>query len=187
VAWLTKLGAGKTAPITLVGHSMGSLIALEAAARLKQVRHLVMVGTAIPMPVAPTLLDAARDNEPQAMALINRWLHSPRALRGAVGGHGLWLPAINLRIMERQPRGVLHNDLAACNAYRNGPAALSQIDCPVTIIAGTADRMTSVKAARRLAAQIQNAQLIELENVGHALMAEAPVAVCTAIAAALSL
>lgn len=188
VALLTKLDAGGTPPITLAGHSMGSLIALEAAAQLPgQVRHLVMVGTSIPMPVAPILLDAARDNEPQAMALINRWSHSPRALRGAVGGHGLWLPAINLRIMERQPPGVLYNDLTASNIYQRGLEAAAQLTCPITIVAGTADRMTSVKAARKLVATLPQAQLIELENVGHALMAEAPAAVGTAIAGALNL
>ena len=43
----------------LVGHSWGSLIALEAAARLKErVTHLALVGTAFPMKVSPALLDA---------------------------------------------------------------------------------------------------------------------------------
>ena len=190
VALLEKVGAGETAqmtPITLVGHSMGSLIALEAATRLpRQVRHLVMVGTAIPMPVAPFLLDAARDDEPKAMALINHWSHSPTAWRGGNrgGGHGLWLPAINLRIMERQKPGVLFNNLAACNAYQHGIEAAAQLICPVTIIAGTADRMTPVKAAHALATQLPRARRVELVGVGHALMAEAPVAVGAAIAGA---
>jgi pimeloyl-ACP methyl ester carboxylesterase len=117
------------------------------------------------------------------MALINRWSHSPRAFQGAVGGHGLWLPALNLRIMERQPAGTLFNDLSACNGYRQGKAAAEQIDCPVTIIAGTADRMTSIKAANRLIGLLPHARLVELDDVGHALMAEAPEAVATVIAA----
>lgn len=187
VALFAKLGSDGTAPITLIGHSMGSMIALEAAARLPgRVRHLVMVGTALPMPVAPALLDAARDDEPRAMALINRWSHSPRAWRGAVGGHGLWLPAINLRIMERQPPGVLHNDLAACSAYLNGPQTADRLNCPLTLVAGTADRMTSVKAARQLAARLPRARLFELTGVGHALLAEAPAALGAIISGALN-
>ncbi|HEX3141799.1 MAG TPA: alpha/beta hydrolase, partial [Rhizobacter sp.] len=47
----------------LVGHSMGSLIALEAAARAPdRVAGLVLVGTAVPMKVSPALLTAARDD-----------------------------------------------------------------------------------------------------------------------------
>jgi pimeloyl-ACP methyl ester carboxylesterase len=189
VALLAKVGAGGTAQISLAGHSMGSLVAFETAARLPgQISHLIMVGTAIPMPVSPALLDAARNDEPKAMALINRWSHSPLAWRGAQrdgGGHGLWLPALNLRIMERQPPGTLHNDLSACNAYRQGKTA-EQLDCAVTIVAGMADRMTSIKAAHRLIRLIPHARLVELDDVGHALMAEAPVAVCNAIKAALN-
>lgn len=187
---LVKVGAGGTAhftpSITLIGHSMGSLIALEAAARAPSlIRHLVLIGTAVPMPVAPALLETAQKNEPAAMALINQWAHSPRGWRGAYGSLGQWLPGINLRIMERQKPGVLYTDLAACNAYQNGPAAIARLSCPVTLIAGKSDRMTSVKASRRLAEQMSQARLVELPAVGHAMMAEAPLAVNQAIAEAL--
>lgn len=186
----TIVGLGGTAGVTLVGHSMGSLIALEAAARAPAlVRRLVMLGTAVPMPVAPALLEAARVDEPKAMALINQWCHSPRAI--GAGGHGLWLPGLNLRIMERQKPGVLYNDLAACNAYTEGPAAMARLACPVTVIAGSADRMTSVKAARRFIAALQEnpaapANLVELPGIGHALMAEAPADVRAALFEAIS-
>jgi pimeloyl-ACP methyl ester carboxylesterase len=161
---------------------MGSLIALEAAARAPGlIGNLVLIGIAVPMPVAPALLEAAQKNEAAAMALINQWAHSPRGWRGAYGSLGQWLPGINLRIMERQKPGVLHNDLAACNAYVNGPAAIARLSCPVTLIAGKNDRMTSVKASRRLAEQINRSRLVELPAVGHAMMAEAPLAVNQAI------
>lgn len=188
VALLAKLGADRTAQVTLIGHSMGSLVALEAADRLSgQIKHLVMIGTAIQMPVAPALLVAARDNEPKAMALINRWSHSPLAWQGGNrGGHGLWLPAFNLRIMERQPAGTLFNDLSACNDYHAGMETATRLACPVTLVAGTADRMTSVKSARKLAAKLPESTLVEIAGAGHALMAEAPSAVGNAIEAALS-
>lgn len=182
-AFLGRPGAG----VTLVGHSMGSLIALEAAARAPGlIRHLVLIGTSLPMPVAPALLEKARKDEPAAMALINQWAHSPRGWRGAYGSLGQWLPGINLRIMERQQPGVLYNDLAACNAYENGPTASASLACPVTLIAGKSDRMTSVKASRRLLEQMHQARLVELPAVGHAMMAEVPLAVNQAIAQALN-
>jgi pimeloyl-ACP methyl ester carboxylesterase len=181
VALLEKVGAGGTAPLVLAGHSMGSLIALEAAARAPQrIAHLVMIGTAVPMPVAPMLLDAAAHEPAKAMGLINRWSHSPLAARGAIGGHGIWLPNVALRLMERQPVASLHTDLAACNAYAGGSDAAARLDCPVTIVAGTADRMTPLKAARAWAAALRAAtpsasvDLVELSGVGHAMLTEAP-------------
>ncbi|MEW6515245.1 MAG: alpha/beta hydrolase [Pseudomonadota bacterium] len=183
VALLGNVGADETAQFTLIGHSMGSLVALEAAAQLSgRVSQLVMIGTAIPMPVSPTLLDAARHDEPKAMALINRWSHSATAWCGGNrGSQGVWLPAMNQRIMERQPAGTLFNDLSACNNYRNGLDTALRIDCPITLVAGTVDRMTSVKSARKLAAKLLGATLIEIAGVGHALMAEAPAAISRSI------
>lgn len=141
-----------------------------------------MIGTAIPMPVANALLDAARDNEPKAMALINRWSHSSTAWRGGNrGSQGIWLPAMNQRIMERQPAGTLFNDLFACNAYRNGLETAPLFASPITLVAGTEDRMTSVKSARKLAEKLPCASLIEIPGAGHALMAEAPDAVAAVI------
>ena len=56
----------------LVGHSWGSLIALEAAARLKErISHAVLVGTAFPMKVSPALLDASLNDSDKAMRMIN--------------------------------------------------------------------------------------------------------------------
>ncbi len=184
VALLAKVGAGGTAPLVLVGHSMGSLVALETAARLPGcIDHLFMLGTAIPMPVSPALLAAARDDEAKAMALINQWSYSPTAWRGGNrdGGHGLWLPAINLRIMQRQPTGTLFSDLSACNDYRAGMETTTRLACPVTLVAGTADRMTSLKSARKLAAKLPRSTLVEIAGAGHALIAEAPEAVGRAI------
>jgi pimeloyl-ACP methyl ester carboxylesterase len=167
------VGAGETASISLAGHSMGSLVALEAAARL---------GTAMPMPVSPALLDAARDNEPEALALINQWSHSATTWCGGNrGSQGIWLPAINLRIMERQPAGTLFNDLSACNAYRNGLDTALRLACPITLVAGTADRMTSIKSARKLATKLPGAALVEIAGAGHALMAEAPAAITNSL------
>ncbi|KAB2887611.1 MAG: alpha/beta hydrolase, partial [Burkholderiaceae bacterium] len=56
-ALLDALGVQRAA---LVGHSWGSLIALEAASRLgARVSHLVLVGTAYPMKVSPALIESA--------------------------------------------------------------------------------------------------------------------------------
>src|SRR5712691_10677854 len=63
-ALLDAAGAPKA---KLVGHSMGSLIALETSARhLGKVSGLSLIGTAATMTVGPDLLKAAEANSPDA-------------------------------------------------------------------------------------------------------------------------
>jgi pimeloyl-ACP methyl ester carboxylesterase len=182
---LEKVGAGGTAlKASLVGHSMGSLTALECAARHPaRIARIALVGTAVPMPVSEALLKAAREKEPKAIAMINAWSHSPR---GTVGGNtvpGMWMLGASRRLMERQQPGVLHNDLAACNAYGHGMEAAAGLSCPVLIVAGSRDLMTSPKAAAKLAACIKDVRSVTLPGAGHALMAEQPDAVLDALTA----
>ncbi|MFS2021820.1 alpha/beta fold hydrolase, partial [Massilia sp. CT11-108] len=77
-AWLLDLldaaGVGKA---VLAGHSMGSLIALEAASRAPaRVRALALVGSTWPMKVSDALLETARTNEPGAIDMVNLWSHA---------------------------------------------------------------------------------------------------------------
>ncbi|TRZ93596.1 MAG: alpha/beta hydrolase [Rhodocyclaceae bacterium] len=184
---LEIVGAGDTANgaaknVSLVGHSMGSLTALECASRHPaRIARVAMIGTAVPMPVSDALLGAARDKEPKAISMINTWSHSPR---GTVGGNtvpGMWELGASRRLMERQKPGVLHNDLAACNAYTHGMEAAAALACPALIISGSRDMMTHPKAAAKLAAVIGNVKSVSLDGAGHALMAEQPDAVLDAL------
>ena len=171
----------------LVGHSMGSLVAVEFAASYPQrTVQAALIGTSLPMPVAPVLLDAARDNEPKAAAMINGWSYSAS---GQIGGNtvpGLWLLGMNQRLMARQKPGVFHADLAACNAYGRTLESLSAITAPVLLIAGSQDKMTSPKAAKAVQAAIPGAQMSLIPGSGHALMAERPDAVLDALIAFLA-
>jgi pimeloyl-ACP methyl ester carboxylesterase len=74
---LALLDAAGVAEAALVGHSMGSLIALEAASRAPaRIRRLVMVGTAYPMKVSQALLDAAREDPYAAIDSVNTYSHA---------------------------------------------------------------------------------------------------------------
>ena len=76
----------------LVGHSMGSLAALECAARHPgRVTKLALIGPAAPMPVSETLLDAAKRNDHVACELITGWSYSPGKQIGGSQVPGLWL------------------------------------------------------------------------------------------------
>jgi pimeloyl-ACP methyl ester carboxylesterase len=161
---------------------MGSLAALDAAARhAGRVAGLVLIGTSVPMPVSEALLGAAANDEAKAMATINGWSHSPRGLMGGNRVPGLWMLGANQRLMERQQRGVIANDLAACNAYANGAAAAAAVRCPTLIVAGTRDLMTPARNTRQLADMLPHAKLVTLPGAGHAMMAEQPDALLDAL------
>jgi len=164
--------------VHLVGHSMGSLVALEAAARAPQrIAGLVLVGSNVPMPVAPVLLDAARDERGRAHAMINQWSFSAAGRLGAGAVPGQYAPQINLRLMERQPDGVLFVDLAACNAYQRGLEAASEVRCRTLLVCGEKDQMTPPRNQQGLRGALSLAAELRIETIadcGHAIMAEKP-------------
>ena len=72
----------------LVGHSMGALACLAAAAHLRAVSKVALLGPAVPMPVSDELLEAAKADDHVAFELINGWSHSRRGSSAATGCRG---------------------------------------------------------------------------------------------------
>jgi pimeloyl-ACP methyl ester carboxylesterase len=168
----------------LVGHSMGSLIALQAAsAHADRVDKIALIGTAVPMPVSKALLDTSAANDHAALDMINVWGHSPAAQMGCNSNPGVWMMGNYLRLIERAAPGVLHADFQACNGYTDGLAAAERVNCPALLILGQRDLMTTAKAAREVAGKIKGSTTVVLDNTGHALMAEQPDAVLDALRA----
>lgn len=172
----------------LAGHSMGSLIALEAAARAPaRVRALALLGTAWPMTVSDALLATARDDEPAAIDMVNLWSHaSLLAHRPSAPGPGFSVPGVNRRLMQRMaarnPDRLFYTDFSACNAYVQGGAAAASVACPTLFILGRRDAMTPPRAAAALVAAIPHATTVQVD-AGHAMMTEQPDAVLDALAA----
>lgn len=188
--WLDALlVALKVDKAFVAGHSMGSLVALEFAARHpERASAIALLATAVPMAVSPALLEAAREREPEAIALVNAWSHSTLAAKPSSPGPGFWLRGMNRRLMERvSARGeaqLFHTDFAACNAYEDGLASAAKVRCPVRLLVGQRDMMTPPRAAGALAATLAQAGVtvdtVKLD-AGHALMTEQPDATLDAL------
>ena len=159
----------------LIGHSMGSLIALETAARHPdRVSGLSLIGTAATMTVGPDLLKAAEANDPSAIDMVSIWGLGLKAELGGSLAPGLWMHQGAQRVLQRCAPGVLYGDLNACNAYQNALAAAAQIKVPVTFILGERDMMTPAKAGKALAAAMPHARTVVLPGAGHMIMIEQP-------------
>ncbi len=167
----------------LVGHSMGSLIALELATRLRdKVPGVALIATASPMRVSDVLLAATKDAPALAMDMINVWSHSGSIeafdRKPSSPGPGFSNVWGNLRLMQRiaQRNGsdVLNADFAACNAYQHGTQAAAALSCPVLFVLGERDSMTPARAARPLIDACSDATVVTLPDAGHSLMAEHP-------------
>ena len=159
----------------LIGHSMGSLIALETSARHpEKVSALSLIGTAAVMTVGPDLLEAAEANDVAAIDMVSIWGLGFKAELGGSLAPGLWMHQGAQRMLQRCAAGVLYNDLAACNSYQNALAAAAEIKVPVTLILGERDMMTPAKAGKALAVATPNARTIVLKGAGHMMMVEQP-------------
>src|ERR1700710_976943 len=116
-ALLDAAGAPKA---RLVGHSMGSLIALETSARHPdKVSGLGLIGTAATMTVGPDLLKAAEANSADAFDMVSILGLGFAAELGGSLAPGLWMHQGAQRVLQQSRPGVLYSDLNACNSYQN--------------------------------------------------------------------
>ena len=188
---LALLDAAGLRRAALVGHSMGSLIALEAAARAgERVTRLAMLGTAYPMAVSPAMLATALSEPLRAIDMVNAFSHSSHASKPSYPGPGAWLHGGNRALMRRMQAGatgvnLFHHEFGICDRYARGLEAAQAVRCPVTMVLGARDQMTPPKQAATLAAAL-HADVVTLDNTGHNMMGEAPDALLAALRRALA-
>lgn len=155
---------------TLVGNSMGGLIALEiAATRPDLVDRLVVVGTGARMPVSERLLAAAVGDGAAANDMLDRWSHSR-----AVGDE---TRAASRAIRANTPPGTLHAGLIACDRYEDGPGRAAAVEAPALVIVGADDVMVDRAEVEGLIAALPAARLAVISGAGHDAMLDAPGAV----------
>jgi pimeloyl-ACP methyl ester carboxylesterase len=158
-------------PSVLVGHSLGALVAIEAAlAWPDKVRALVLCAAAPRLPVDPELARLLRD----APHGVIGWLAEHALSRAAK-------PAIRrgfLAAGEATPVDVTRADFEIVRATDLG-ARLEGLACPVTWLDGADDRIVAPTDGR-------SGEIVTLPGVGHLMPIEAPAAVADAVAAALA-
>jgi pimeloyl-ACP methyl ester carboxylesterase len=187
---LALLDAAAVKRAALAGHSLGSLVALEAAARAPdRVTRLVMLGTCVPMPVPQALLDLGRSDVLAAIDRVVTFSFSTLAAKPSYPGPGVWLRGSARALMRQVQAGsgdglLFFTDFAACHDYREGLHAAQRVACPAHLVLAEADQMTQP----RHASQVAHALKATLQTVpgGHFLMQEQPDGVLKAMRTALA-
>lgn len=187
---LALLDAAGVQRAAWVGHSMGSLAALEAAARApERASHLVMIGTAVPMPVPQALLELSLADVDAAIDRVVGFSFGQLGPKPGYPGPGSWLRGSTRAQMQlvRRAQGderLFHTDFSVCNAYAGGLDAAARVRCPSTMVLGANDQMTLPRGARTVSELLQAE--VQTVRAGHFPMQDAPDAVLNALRSALS-
>jgi len=178
LAALAALDCAGVDRATVVGHSLGAAVAVWLAiSHPERVSRLVLVSPAV---------------NGESLGPIDYLLAAPvvgwLTTIGAMAGGGLVLGARSVRRWVAQATALDERYLRSAGRMLLAPKAwrsfvreqrflvrdlpvlerrLAEIAAPTTIVSGTADRVVPVAAARRLAAQIAGAELVEVEHAGH--------------------
>ena len=189
--WLLALMSAAGVPqAALAGHSMGSLVALEAAARApERATRLVMLGSCVPMPVPQALLELSLTDTAAAIDRVVSFSISTLASKPGYPGPGVWLHgghrALAHQVLAAQgDTRLFHTDFSACNNYTGGLEAAARVRCAATLVLGQADQMTLPRGAQDIAQRLK--ATVHTVSAGHQLMAEAPDAVLAAVRVALA-
>ncbi|GAB4503179.1 MAG: alpha/beta hydrolase [Anaerolineales bacterium] len=152
----------------VVGHSMGSAIALTMALQFPgRVLGLGLLGSGAKLRVAKSILELAA--KPEAFPILIQMLgdlsygpHTPPRLK-ELGAQ---------RLAETHP-SVLYGDFLACDAF-DVMQKVHDIQVPTLLLCGSEDQMTPPNRSEYLHSQIEGSRLHILPGVGHMLMLEAP-------------
>ncbi len=171
--WLNKLlTVLELRKVMLVGHSLGSAIALQFAIHYAEhISGIVCIGAGMKMPVNSMFLDFLQTNPPQLPSEITEIICKFSLAKE----NRLKFSAPLQKSIAMSRVDVLYGDLKACNDLDLSRDA-HKIKVPALIICGSEDKMTPPDLSRALAATINQSTLEIIEGAGHMVMLEKPTA-----------
>lgn len=165
IEWLEALQKRRA---VLVGHSMGSAIALRLAIyHPEYVVGLGLIGAGARLRVLPELLNYAADQTTflKATDMLVSYSFSSYAPQRLI-------EQAARRLVETR-QSVLYGDLLACNRF-DVMDQLGSIKQPTLVVCGENDQMTPLRYAQILTNAIPGAQIKVIPAAGHMVMLEQP-------------
>jgi pimeloyl-ACP methyl ester carboxylesterase len=165
IQWLESIQLRRA---VIVGHSMGSAIALALAIHHPEyVVGLGLIGAGARLRVHPELLNYAADRTTflKAIDLMVSFSFSPATPTRLI--------ELASQRIETPRQSVFYGDLLACNCF-DVMDHLESIHQSTVVICGADDQMTPVRYAQYLASSIPNARLNIIPDAGHMVMLEKP-------------
>ena len=157
----------KIEKITIIGHSQGSLVGIDFAARYPElISRLVLVAGSYRMPVNQDLINYAEAGDEKAVMLMMKWGYE--GSRAFIGGN----PVKKIINSSRDIREILAVDLNACNNYKSGKESLEKIECGTLCIFGDLDKMVPLNVGNKMAEKIKNTEVKIIKNCGHMIIFE---------------
>ena len=147
--------------LSLCGHSMGGLIALEMAMQKKfSVQSIILVNSIYPTRVAEPLLAKAKASNGGAADFIIKY--------------GLYKRLLGIKnAFSEEDDLVMLDDLEACNSYQLDLNAIKDLEIPISIILGSKDKLVDLKAVESFANAVP-CKTHTVEEAGHFLFFEQP-------------
>ena len=153
--------------LIIIGHSQGSLVAIDFAARYPNlINGLVLVAGSYKMPVNQDLINYAEAGDEKAVLLMMKWGYE--GSKAFIGGN----PVKKIINSSREIREVLAVDLNACNNYKGGKESLEKINCSTLCIFGDLDKMVPLEVGNKMSSMIKNAEKKVINNCGHMIIFE---------------
>ena len=148
--------------VSLCGHSMGGLVALDMVLKQKFSAHsLILTNSIYPTRVADALLAKAKAGNGDAADFIIKY--------------GLYRRLLGVKnAFSEEDNSVMLDDLEACNNYQLDLNDLKSLGITISIILGSKDRLVDLKAVEKFT-DIVPSKTYTIDEVGHFSFFEDPV------------
>jgi pimeloyl-ACP methyl ester carboxylesterase len=162
----TVCALSKVERAVLVGHSMGGLVALAAAAAWpERVAGVVLIATGLAIPVGQRVFDVLERDFARAGEWLARVGFSPTSRDAAERWQG---------VLVTCEQDIAVADFRAVARWDGGALAAARVRAPVLVIGGADDLLTPPALQHGLGAALAGARVAIVPEAGHFPMLEQP-------------